>query len=50
MGKLKKQPLKQIVEQLRKHGIHAELVKPRAKWSAYQQALPKTCPSSHEIS
>ncbi|MBB5324174.1 hypothetical protein HNQ34_001267 [Anoxybacillus tepidamans] len=45
-----KQPLKQIVEQLRKHGVDAELVKPRVKWFVHQQALEKPCSSSHSIS
>ena len=33
MGERKKQTVKRLVEQLRKQGVHAELVKPRAKLS-----------------
>ncbi|MCZ0753973.1 hypothetical protein [Anoxybacillus sp. J5B_2022] len=49
MGERKKQTPKRLVEQLRKHGVHAELTKPRAKWSVYRPFVPKACPSAHEI-
>ncbi len=41
---------KRIVEKLEKHGVHAELVKPRAKLSVYQQALPRVYPFVHKTS
>jgi predicted TIM-barrel fold metal-dependent hydrolase len=39
-----------VVEELRKHGVHVELVKPRAQLSVYKQTLQTACPSVHENS
>jgi hypothetical protein len=51
MDKRKKQiRFERVVETLRKQGVHAELVKPRAQLSVYKHALQNECPSVHEIS
>jgi hypothetical protein len=39
-----------VVEAMRKHGVHVELAKPRAKLSVYKHKLQNACPSVHEIS
>jgi hypothetical protein len=49
MGKRTKQKnYERVVEELRKYGVHAEIVKPRAELSVYKRLLTKTCSSAHE--
>jgi hypothetical protein len=49
MGKrIKQKNYERIVEELRKYGVHVELVKPRTELSIYKRSLTKTCSSAHE--
>ncbi|MBB3909085.1 hypothetical protein [Anoxybacteroides rupiense] len=51
MGKYKEElSCKQLVEKLQKHGIHAELVKPRTKLSIYPKVFVKGCLPNQKVS
>jgi hypothetical protein len=51
MGKRTKQKnYERVVEELRKYGVHAEIVKPRTELSVHKRSLTKTCSSAHEVS